>query len=531
MTVRYDAVIVGGGHNGLVCGAYLARSGLKVCVLERRPMVGGGSVTEELWPGYKVSTAAHMMGLLQPKVILDLELQKFGYEILAMPPTVHQLEGGRYLVGWPEVRNLCAEIAKFSARDAQAYPAYHEHLRRVGPIMQRLLWEIPFDPTSRKPSDLKDLLLFAWRYRDIGGRFYDLYDLMTMSAYDYLSRWFESDAIKILLGYYPAGAAGQSVSIRTPGTAYFLLRAHLRDNNTPAGGTGLVRGGMGTISNAIMLSGKRYGLEVRTGAEVNTIIIRNGKAQGVALKSGEEIAAKAVISNADAKTTFLGLIEQSALPSDFAHHIRNFRATSTAFKIHLAVERLPAYPNIDAGTLGFAYPVQMRIAPSVDYMERAYDDVRQGRVSRRPYLTIMAPSVVDPGLAPPGCHILSIYGGHTPAAAKDGEDEKTAVREIVRETIAEYAPGFADAIRHEQILLPSDFERIFGLPGGHPHHGDLSLDQLFFRRPAPHYADYRSPVAGLFLCGASTHPGGGVTGVPGHNAARVVMRHFKAGRF
>ncbi|MGE0213802.1 MAG: phytoene desaturase family protein [Parvibaculaceae bacterium] len=532
MTNSYDAVIVGAGHNGLVCGTYLAKAGLSVCVLERRPLIGGAAVTEDLWGGFKVSTAAHMMGLMQPKVIMDLELQKFGFEILKPPPLVHQLADERHLVGWSEMDKLCAEFAKFSKKDAEAYPRYCEHLRRVGPIMQRLMWEIPPDPGSRKLSDLKDLLAFAWRFRDIGGRFYDLYDLMTMSAYDYLSRWFESDAVKVVLGYYPAGAAGQSVSIRTPGTAYFLLRAYLRDNDTPAGGTGLVRGGMGSISGAIALSGQRFGLKVRPDAEVSSIVVRDGRAEGVALKSGEEIRAKVVISNADAKTTMLKLVEPSSLPQQFADHIRGIRATTTSFKIHLAVDQLPTYRNVDTSRLGFDYPGQVRIAPSIDYMERAYDEMRQGHISRRPYLTVLSPTVVDPDLAPQGKHILSIYGGHVPSEPRAGREEATeeSLFEIVKETLSEHAPGFSNAILHKQVLLPGDFERIFGLPGGHPHHGDISLDQLFFRRPAPHFANYKTPITDLYLCGASTHPGGGVTGVPGHNAARVVLRRFRGAR-
>lgn len=532
MTNSYDAVIVGAGHNGLVCGAYLAKAGLDVCVVERRPMIGGASVTEDLWGGFKVSTASHMMGLMQPKVILDLELQKFGFEILKPPPLVHQLAEGRHLVGWSEMDKLRAEFAKFSRKDAEAYPRYCEHLKRLGPIMRRLMWEIPPDPGSRRLSDLKDLLFFAWRFRDIGGKFHDLHELMTMSAHDYLSRWFESDAVKVVLGYYPAGAAGQSVSMRTPGTAYFLMRAYLRDNDTPAGGTGLVRGGMGSISQAIAQSGQRFGLKVRTDAEVSSIIVRDGGAEGVALKSGEEIRAKVVISNADAKTTMLRLVEPSLLPKDFAEHIRKFRATSTSFKIHLAVDQLPTYRNVDTSALGFDYPGQVRIAPSVDYMERAYDEMRQGHISRRPYLTVLSPTVVDPDLAPDGKHILSVYGGHVPpeGGPEPEEQAKDSVFEIVKETLSEYAPGFSNAILHKQVLLPADFERIFGLPGGHPHHGDISLDQLFFRRPAPHFANYNTPIADLYLCGASTHPGGGVTGVPGHNAARVVLRRFKGAR-
>ena len=330
---NYDVIIVGAGHNGLVCGAYLAKAGLKVCVLERRSIIGGASVTEEIWPGYRVSTAAHMMGLLQPKVILDLELQKFGYEIIPTPPIVHHIENAGPIAVWKEPDKLAAEFARFSKKDAAAYPAFAAHLAKLGPVFQQLLWEIPFDPSSLSPGNLKDMALFAWRNRGMVGSFYDVADLMTMSAYDYLSRWFESDAVKMILGYYPVGGAGQSVSFHTPGTAYFLLRNHLRDNKTAAGGTGLVRGGMGNICDAIAQSGARFGMEVRVDAEVSRILVKDGRAQGVVLANGDEIRAKTVVTNASARHTFLNLVEESALPDEFLRDIRAFKGQSTAFKI------------------------------------------------------------------------------------------------------------------------------------------------------------------------------------------------------
>jgi phytoene dehydrogenase-like protein len=352
---------------------------------------------------------------------------------------------------------------------------------------------------------------------------------MTMSAYDYLSRWFESDAVKVILGYYPAGGAGQSVSFHTPGTAYFLMRSNLRDNATPAGGTGLVRGGMGTISEAIAKSAARFGMETRVDAAVARILVRDGRAEGVVLANGDEIRAKTVISNASAQHTFLNLVDESALPPEFTRDIRGLQGQSTAFKIHLAVDELPHYPGLGAAGMGNGYPVQVCVAPSVGYMEDAYLDMRQGRISRRPYLTVQAPTVVDPGLAPEGHHILSIYGGHVPSGP--GADHGTATHEAVlqaaMDAIAQFAPNVSRESLHKQILLASDYEEIFGLPGGNPHHADLTLNQLFFRRPAPNYASYASPVKGLFMSSASTHPGGAVTGIPGYNAASVVLKHLR----
>lgn len=498
-------------------------------MLERRSLVGGACVTEELWPGYRVSTAAHMMGLLQPKVILDLELQKFGYEIIPTPPIVHHIEDAGPIAIWKEPDKLAAEFARFSKKDAAAYPAFAAHLAKLGPVFQQLMWEIPFDPSSLSPRNLRDIASFGWRNRGMLGSFYDVSDLLTMSAYDYLSRWFESDAVKMILGYYPVGGAGQSVSFHTPGTAYFLLRNHLRDNKTAAGGTGLVRGGMGKISDAIAQSGARFGMEVRVGAEVSRILVKDGRAEGVVLANGDEIRAKSVIANASARHTFLDLVEEKELPDEFLRDIRGFKGQSTAFKIHLAVEELPYYPDLGKAGLGNTYPVQVCVAPSIDYVEKAYLDMREGRVSRRPYLTVQAPTVVDPSLAPEGRHILSIYGGHVPSGpgADHGEATHGAVLDAALDAIAEFAPTLSRNTLHKQVLLASDYEEIFGLPGGNPHHGDLTLNQVFFRRPARKFADYKSPIAGLFLSSSSTHPGGAVTGVPGYNAATVVLKNMR----
>lgn len=524
--MKYDVVIVGAGHNGLVCGAYLARAGLSVCVLERRPLVGGACATEEIWPGYKVSTAAHMLGLLQPRVILDLELPKFGYEILATPPIVQPIEGAGPIVLWREADRLAQQFAHFSARDAAAYPHYAGHLAKVGPIFRQLMWEIPFDPSDMSVRNLRDMAMFAWRNRGLVGRFHDVADLLTMSAYDYLSRWFESDAVKAILGYYPAGGSGQSAGFHTEGTAYFLLRGQMRENNTPAGGTGLVRGGMGMVAEAIRRSGARSGMETRVDAEVARILVENGKTAGVVLANGDEIRAGLVISNASARHTFLDLVEESAVPSGFRTKLSGFGGRATAFKVHLAVKELPRLEGIEASGFGAGAPSQITIAPSVAWLEQAYADLQAGVPSRRPYLTVQMPSVVDPTLAPEGFHLMSIYGGHIPSGpgADHGEATKQAVTGRVIDTIRQFAPGWSGDYVHRHVMLSADYEAQFGLPGGNPHHADLSLSQLFFRRPVPGFADHRTPVRGLFLCSASNHPGGGVTGVPGYNAARAVLR-------
>lgn len=525
----YDAIIIGGGHNGLVCGAYLAKTGYKTIVLERREILGGASVTEKLWPGYLVNTAAHMLGLMQPKVILDLELQKFGYKALPVPPGVHLIENAGPVVLWKEQDRLCVEFARFSAKDALAYPKYCEHLAKLGPLFQRLMWEIPVDPTRLHLRGLPTLLSFAWRNREILKHFHEVSDLLTMSAEDYLARWFESEEVKTILGYYPVGAAGQSVSTQTPGTAYFLLRSYLRDNNTAAGGTGLAEGGMGSIPAAIAASGARFGLETRTNCEVAQVLIEAGRAVGVVLGDGTIIRAKTVISNAASQHLFTDLISDKTVSQSFKREVSGIHGQSTAFKIHLAVNELPRFAGLQAAGYQKEYPVQVTLAPSLNYMERAYNDMRSGQISAKPFMTIQIPTLVDPSLAPAGEHLLSIYGGHIPSGPDN--EHSPEMREhlfnIVMDTIALHAPGFSKHYLHRQIMLSSDYEEIFRLPGGSPHHGDLTLDQLFFRRPVRRYADYSTPVDSLFLCGASTHPGGGVSGVPGHNAAIVVAKALR----
>lgn len=525
---QYDVIIIGAGHNGLVCGAYLAKAGLKVCALERREVMGGAAVTEEVWPGYHVSVASFVMSLMQPKVILDLELLKFGLEILDTPPLFHPFPDGRYIVFWDDIAKTCEEIAKISRSDASAYAEYKRHLARLAPILRRLLWEIPPDPVSGRLRDVRDTLRFLWRFRDIGGRFYEIYDLLTMSAYDYLKRWFATDEILAAIGAYTAASAN-NISIKSPGSAYVLVRGMLRENDTPAGSWGFARGGMGAISRAIAKSGARFGLQVRTCAEVSRVLVDGGHARGVALASGAEMRARVIVSNADAKTTFLKLVNPRDLPAGFVNQVRNFRTTSTAFKINIAAEQAPHFRTFPEGSAGLNSPCLVRIAPSVDYLERAYDDAKYGGFSRRPYMDIVVPTMQDATLAPPGKHIISILGGHAAyqLAGRSWDEARNDLFATVVDTISEHAPGFGNSIISKQILTPIDLESIFALPGGHVHHGDLGVDQIFFKRPAPHYANYRSPIPGLYQCGASTHPGGGVTGVPGHNAARVILRDLR----
>jgi phytoene dehydrogenase-like protein len=524
----HDAIIVGGGHNGLVCGAYLAKAGLRVLVLERRPIVGGACVTEEPWPGFKVSTGAYLMSLLQPRIILDLDLKAHGFEPLRPTPTFMPFPDGRSIVLWDDERRLCAEFAKFSANDAQAYPRYRAALQRLAPVMREIIWETPVDVASTRLPDQLRTARFLLKYRKYAPLFHDIYDVLTMSAYDYLRKWFESDEVIAALGYY-VGGSGTNATMRMPATAFAALRPLLRDNTTSAGGWGFMRGGMGAITAAIAAAGVRHGLEVRTDAPVRQIIVADGRATGVELESGERVPASCVIANANAKTTFLRLLAPVATPEAFRRDVANIRTRSSVFKVHLGVTGLPRYSAFSAEERGFAFPGIVRIGPSIDYLERAFDDAKSGGFSRRPFLTVMVPSVFDDTITPPGMHLVTIFGGHAAydLENREGSNAREALLQTVLDTVEAHAPGFRGSVVHSEILTPRDLEDRFDLPNGHVHHGDLTIDQAFLRRPVGGYADYRTPIRSLYLCGSSTHPGGGVTGVPGHNAAREVLRDVR----
>jgi len=523
MAQPVDAVVVGAGHNGLVCAAYLARAGLRVTVLERRSVIGGACVTEEVWPGYRVSTASYVMSLLQPRIIRELELRKHGFEVLPTDHLFVPFPDGRYFVYWDDLKKTCREIARFSRKDAETYPAFDAFLREAAAFVRELLWVTPPNPASRRAADIKAMVALLWRFRRLGGRLFRFADLMTESISDFLDRYFESAELKAVLAYY--GSIGTFAGPRTPGTAYVLLH-HLMGEHEGAGGWGFVRGGMGAISEAIARAARRHGATIRTEAEVERILVRHGRVAGVVLRSGEEVPARVVVSNADPKRTFLGLVDARELPGEFVEEVRRYKTYSTAFKINLALEEPPRYPAFDAAAIGTRYPTYVHIGPSVEYLERAYDDAKYGRPSRRPFLSAVVPTIQDPDLAPPGRHILNIFGGHAPYTLREGtwETERDRFADTVIATLAEYAPNLPGAVVHRQVLMPPDLEQVFALPQGHIFHGELSLDQLFFFRPVPGYANYRSPVRGLYQCGSATHPGGGVMGVSGYNAAREILQ-------
>ena len=526
MATAYDAIVIGSGHNGLVCGAYLAKAGLKTLVLERRDIVGGAAVTEEFTPGFRASRFSYVMSLLHPRVIRDLELDALGLTVLPANDLFCPLGGDDYIIYSDDMKKTQAEFARFSARDAQVYPEFARHLDEAARLVRSLLFETPIDPTRRRWRNFREAASLLWRHRTIGDRMYRLIDLLTQSAYDYLSVWFESDVIRALLAYY--ACIGTFAGPRSPGTAYVILH-HLMGEHAGAGGWGFIRGGMGAITQSIARSGARFGMEILTNAPVAEVLVRNGRVSGVRTSDGREFTAKAVASNADAKTLFRKLVRPEHLPAELLVEIDGFRTFSTAFKMNIAAENPPRYRAFDPHKAGFDYPTYVHVAPGIDYLERAYDDAKYGWYSQRPFLTPVVPTIVDDSLAPPGKHVVNVFGGHAPYVLKGGdwEREKPQLARAALAVLDEVAPDFSKQIIDLELLVAPDLERIVGLPQGHIFHGELSVDQLFWQRPVPHWADYRTPVRGLFQCGSSTHPGGGVSGIPGHNAAREILRDWK----
>ena len=526
-TGRYDVIIIGAGHNGLTCGAYLARAGRKTLVLERRGVVGGAAVTEEFAPGFRASTFSYVMSLLHPKVIRDLGLRELGLTVLPATDLFCPVGADDYIVLSGDAEETARQFSRFSKRDGAAYPEFDAHLNEAAGVVRKLLLDTPVDPSRTDFKGLKELVRLAWKYRRIGGNFYRVVDLLTMSADDYLSRWFEHGVTRAVLGYYCS--IGTFAGPKTPGSAYVVLH-HLMGEHEGAGGWGFIRGGMGAISEAIAESGRRHGMEVRTGAEVAKVEVAGGRARRVVTAEGEEYEATAVACNASCKVLFERLVDPAELPPEFLRHIRGYRTFSTAFKINVAAEAPPRFSAFDPVECGFEAPNYVHIGPDIDYLQAAYEDACHGRYSRRPFMTAVVPTMVDDTLAPRGKHVVNLFGGHAPYAL-DGESWEQARSGFLRnvyDTVDELAPGFSDGVIAEQLLLPPDIERIINTPQGHIFHGELSLEQLFFQRPAPHYSDYRSPVRGLYQCGSSTHPGGGVSGIPGHNAAREILRDWSS---
>ena len=525
MAETFDAVIVGGGHNGLVAAAYLARAGRRVLVLEARELVGGCAVTEEIWPGYRVSTASYLSSLLQDKVVRDLELPRFGYQVDAKDPAFFSpFPDGRHFFMWQDRARTLAEIAKFSARDAEAYPKYEAHLERLAVVAESLLLATPPGFPPRGPSDFFEYLKLAGRLRGLSrSETVGLVKIFTQSAADFLDTWFESEQVKVTLA--TDGVIGANGGPRSPGTAYILLHHCMGGVNGHRGLWGFVRGGMGAVSSAIADSARSKGAVIRTGAPVKKVLVAGGRAQGVELESGEQIAARMVASNLDPKRTFLHLVDASHFDAEFLQGIRQFRSEGTSLKMNLALSGLPEFTAFP-GVPGPQHKATMHICPTVEYIERAWDDAKYGRPSRSPLIEMTIPTMYDPSLAPPGRHIMGIFLQYAPYTLResDWDTQREPYSERIIDVIEEYCPNIRDIIVDRQTLSPLDLERRFHITGGNIFHGEMSLDQMFVLRPLAGWARYRTPVEGLYLCGSGAHPGGGVMGAPGHNAAREMLR-------
>jgi phytoene dehydrogenase-like protein len=530
-----DALIIGGGHNGLVCAAYLAAAGLKVTVLEQRSVVGGAAVTEEFHPGFRNSVAAYTVSLLNPKVIRDLELPKYGLKVVERRlsnflPT----SDGRYLlVG--EGRTA-AEVAKFSAKDAARLDAYGERLGVVADVLRDLVLETP--PNAIEGSwrmALPELL----RAAQVGGRLRkldmsmrrELLSLFATSAGDYLDGWFESDPIKAAYGF--DGIVGNYASPYTPGSAYVLLHHVFGEVNGKKGAWGHAIGGMGAITQAMARSAEARGAVIRVSTPVRKVVVEGDRAVGVITESGETIRAAAVISNLNPKLLYLKLLAADALPEEFRERINRWRCGSGTFRMNVALAELPDFTCLPGKAVADHHTAGIIIAPTLAYMERAYFDARSNGWSRQPIVEVVIPSTLDDSLAPPGQHVASLFCQHVAPQLPNGESWDThrdAVADLMIDTVNQYAPNFKAAVLGRQIKSPLDLERTFGLIGGDIFHGALSLDQMFSARPMLGYGNYRGPLRGLYMCGAGTHPGGGVTGAPGHNAAREIISDFRRRR-
>jgi phytoene dehydrogenase-like protein len=521
-TERYDAIIIGGGHNGLVAAAYLARAGRRTLVLEKRPLVGGAAVTEEVFPGFKFSVFSYVVSLLRPEIIRDLDLPKHGLQILPLESTVTPLDNGDYLASWADPDESREALRRHAPRDADAMAIFGQLMHHMAMAVKPILGMIPPDPTSLSPRELAGMLKLGRHFQSLGPeRFHALHKLMTMSSADYLDEWFTFDPLKATKS--ASGIIGTFLGPRSPGTAYVLLHHYMGEIDGAFRAWGFQKGGTGAISDAIAGSARAFGATIRTDAAVTQVIVKNGQATGVALTSGEEIGARLVISGLDPRLTFTRMIDPKSLPEDLVEGIRRFKFRGSSGKVNLALSGLPDLACLPGN--GPHLRGAISISPSVDYLERAFDDAKYGDFSRHPYMDVVIPSMIDPGMAPPGKHVMSIFVQYAPFELTGGwtDAKREAFGDAVVATLARYAPNLPSLILHRQVLTPFDIERITGLTEGNIFQGELALQQLFFLRPVPRWAKYRTPIEGYWQCGAGTHPGGGIMGASGRLAALEIL--------
>jgi phytoene dehydrogenase-like protein len=524
---KYDAIIIGGGHNGLTTAAYLACAGKKVLVLERRHVLGGAAVTEEVFPGFKFSVCSYVVSLLRPEIIRDLDLPRHGLEILPLDGTFTPMPSGDYLWRVNDHGKTHREMARHSKLDAEAYDEFGKAMQAMCRFVKPILSMVPPDPATLNPKELMKLLFIGRRFRGMTREDkYNQVQLMTMSAIDFLDQWFETDVLKATMS--ASGIIGTFLGVRSPGTAYVLLHHYMGEIDGAFRSWGFARGGTGAISNAIADAAREAGAEIRVQAPIAKIIVKNGKAKGVVLADGDEIYANVISSSVDPRLTFTKFIEEGTLPSEFLEEVNRYKFRGSSGKVNLALDALPNFkcmPGPGAHLRG-----AISISPSVEYMEKAYDDAKYGNFSHRPYIDMVIPTLTDPSVAPPGKHIMSCFVQYAPYKLRPGldwDDQKEAFGDNVINTIAEYAPNIKDIILNRQVVTPLDLERDFGLSEGNIFQGELSLEQLFFLRPVPGWAQFRTPIKNLYMCGSATHPGGGIMGAPGRLAALEILKDFK----
>ncbi|MDP9337929.1 MAG: NAD(P)/FAD-dependent oxidoreductase [Acidobacteriota bacterium] len=523
---HYDVIVIGGGHNGLVNAAYLGKAGKKVLVLERRHVLGGAAVTEEIIPGFLFSECSYVVSLLRPEIIRELDLPRHGLEILPLDGTFSPMPDGNHLWRMNDHAKSIREIRRHSRVDAEAYDEFSKMMTPMCRFVKPMLSMIPPDPTTLNPRDLKQLHFMMQRFRELSSdERYTLIQLMTMSSADFLDQWFKTDVLKATMS--ASGIIGTFLGIRSPGTAYVLLHHYMGEIDGAFRSWGFSRGGTGAISNAIAAAAREAGVEIRTKAPVGKIVVKNGRAAGVVLQSGEEISANVVSSSVDPHLTFEKFLEPSELPSDFLEGVRRYKFRGSSGKVNIALDALPEFTSIPGE--GAHLRGAISISPSMEYMERAYDDAKYGHYSRRPYIDMVIPSLTDPSVAPAGKHVLSCFVQYAPYKLAEGtwDDQREAFGDNVIDTISEYAPNIKKIIIGRQILTPLDLEREFGLTQGNIFQGELSLEQLFFLRPVAGWAYYRTPVDNLYMCGSATHPGGGIMGANGRIASQVILKEWK----
>jgi len=521
---RYDAVIIGGGHNGLISAAYLARAGLKTLVLEKRHVLGGAAATEEIVPGFRFSTFSYVVSLLRPEIIRELDLPRHGLDILPLDGTFTPLDGA-YLWRVNDHGRTMRELRRWSASDAEAYEEYGRLMVEMAKFIKPILGIVPPDLTGRDPREFLPLAGLGRSFGRLPERQQAVFiQLMTMSAADFLDQWFETDPLKATMS--ASGIIGTYLGVRSPGTAYVLLHHYMGEIDGAFRAWGIPKGGTGGISLAIASAARSLGATIRTEAPVVRILTRDGRATGVVLESGEEIAAGAVLASTDVKRTFIDLLEPGTLDPAFEAEVRRFKFRGSSGKVNLAVDRLPDFTCLPGE--GEHLRGAISFSPSLDYMERAYDDAKYGRFSARPYVDMIIPTLVDPTMAPPGKHVISCFVQYAPYRLDPSlgtwDDQREAFGDAVIDTIAERAPNIREVIVGRQVHTPLDMERIIGLTEGNIFQGELTLEQLFFSRPVPGYARFRTPIRDLWLCGSSTHPGGGIMGANGRLAAMEYLK-------